>query len=106
MKSDRLEARFQRLDKEIKSNVRRHAEGGRLELAEATGREVVVTRVLSDNELQVAKAGKVTYKAKDINDENSFDEVDLVVKVGNYGWKAVIASPHRPNATHLAHYPR
>ncbi len=79
MKSDRLEARFQRLDKEIKSNVRRHAEGGRLELAEATGREVVVTRVLSDNELQVAKAGKVTYKAKDINDENSFDEVILEI---------------------------
>ena len=83
MKSDRLEARFQRLDKknnkEIKLNARRHTEGGRLELAEATGREVVVTRVLSDNELQVAKAGKVTYKAKDINDENSFDEVVLEI---------------------------
>ena len=83
MKSDRLEARFQRLDKkknkEIKLNARRHTEGGRLELAEATGREVVVTRVLSDNELQVAKAGKVTYKAKDINDENSFDEVILEI---------------------------
>lgn len=83
MKSDRLEARFQRLDKKnnknIKLNVRRHTEGGRLELAEATGREVVVTRVLSDNELQVAKAGKVTYKAKDINDENSFDEVVLEI---------------------------
>ena len=83
MKSDRLEARFQRFDKNNKSgiqaNSRRDTGGGRLELAEATGREVVVTRILSDNELQVAKAGKVTYKAKDINDEKSFDEVVLEI---------------------------
>jgi len=83
MKSDRLEARFQRLDKNNKNGIqadpRRDTGGGRLELAEATGREVVVTRILSDNELQVAKAGKVTYKAKDVNDENSFDEVVLEI---------------------------
>jgi len=83
MKSDRLEARFQRLNKNNKNGIqadpRRDRGGGRLELAEATGREVVVTRILSDNELQVAKAGKVTYKAKNVNDENSFDEVVLEI---------------------------
>lgn len=83
MKSDRLEARFQRLDKNNQSGAqtdsRRNTGGGRLELAEATGREVVVTRVLSDNELQVAKAGKVTYKAKNINDQKSLDEVVLEI---------------------------
>ena len=83
MKSDRLEARFKRFDKnnkkEIQAEPRRDTGAGRLELAEATGREVVVTRILSDNELQVAKAGKVTYKAKDINDRNSLDEVVLEI---------------------------
>ena len=83
MKSDRLEARFQRLDKnnkkEIQAEPRRDTGAGRLELAEATGREVVVTRILSDNEPQVAKAGKVTFKAKNVNDDSSFDEVVLEI---------------------------
>ena len=83
MKSDRLEARFKRFDKnnkkEIQAEPRRDTGAGRLELAEATGREVVVTRILSDNEPQVAKAGKVTYKAKNINDDSSFDEVVLEI---------------------------
>jgi len=83
MKSDRLEARFKRFDKNNRKGVRandiRDTGGGRLELAEATGREVIVTRVLSDKEMQVAKAGKVTYKAKDDNDERSFDEVILEI---------------------------
>ncbi len=83
MKSDRLEARFRRFDKNNKKGKGagdlRNTGGGRLELAEATGREVIVTRALSENEVQVAKAGKVTYRAKDDQDTKSFDEVILEI---------------------------
>ena len=83
MKSDRLEARFSRFDKNGEKGIgagnMRDTGGGRLELAEATGREVIVTRILSENEVQVAKAGKVTYRAKDDQDEKSLDEVILEI---------------------------
>ena len=52
---------------------------GRLEIAEATGREVIVTRRIADNQNQVAKAGKVTFHAQDFNDPGSSDKIILEI---------------------------
>ena len=76
MKSDRLEARFKKGNSEINPG---QLGTGRLEIAEATGREVIVTRRISDDQVQVAKAGKVTFKAANFNDANQNDKIILEV---------------------------
>ena len=76
MKSDRLEARFKKGNSEINPD---QLGTGRLEIAEATGREVIVTRRISDDQVQVAKAGKVTFKAANFNDVNQNDKIILEV---------------------------
>ena len=76
MKSDRLEARFKKGNSEIKPG---QLGTGRLEIAEATGREVIVTRRISDDQVQVAKAGKVIFKAANLNDANQNDKIILEV---------------------------
>ena len=76
MKSDRLEARFKKGNSEINSG---QLGTGRLEIAEATGREVIVTRRISDDQVQVAKAGKVIFKAANLNDANQNDKIILEV---------------------------
>ena len=85
MKSDRLEARFKRtiMDSELQDKPlgrkQNQLGAGRLEIAEATGREVIVTRRTADNQNQVAKAGKVTFHAQDFNDPESSDKIILEI---------------------------
>ena len=66
MKSDKLEARFKKVsrDKKLqKGNAKLIQIGNsRLEIRSNRG-EVVVTRRISDDQVQVAKAGKVIFKA-------------------------------------------
>ena len=85
MKSDKLEARFKKVSRDNqfqKGNTEINPDqlgAGRLEIAEATGREVVVTRRISDDQVQVAKAGKVIFKAANLNDANQNDKIILEV---------------------------
>ena len=85
MKSDKLEARFKKVSRDNqfkKGNAEINPDqlgSGRLEIAEATGREVIVTRRISDDQVQVAKAGKVTFKAANFNDANQNDKIILEV---------------------------
>ena len=85
MKSDKLEARFKKVSRDNqfkKGNAEINPDqlgAGRLEIAEATGREVIVTRRISDDQVQVAKAGKVTFKAANFNDANQNDKIILEV---------------------------
>ena len=85
MNSDRLEARFKKtivdseLQKKPLEDERRQLGSGRLEVAEATGKEVVITRKIDNNQNQVAKAGKVTFHAQDFNDPKSSDKIILEI---------------------------
>ena len=61
-----------------------------MEIAEATGRGCV-TRRISDDQVQVAKAGKVIFKAANLNDANQNDKIILEVFQVFKGASKVIA---------------
>lgn len=80
MRSDKLEARFKKsLNGKDSANNQDEVASGRLEIAEATGREVVVTRNITDDQVQVAKAGKVTFKAGSYNNSRESDKIILEI---------------------------